>query len=53
MFMLKFIEFMMQDTQLDACTQEKMPFFRNKMAVELYAYGKKRMVKKLPEGSKW
>ena len=40
--MVKFIEFLMQDVPLNECTQEKMPFFRNKMAVELYAYGKKR-----------
>ncbi|POO01903.1 Ulp1 protease family, C-terminal catalytic domain containing protein [Trema orientale] len=46
MFMLKFIEFMMQNTSLNTCTQDKMPFFRNMMATELYAYGKKRMVKK-------
>ncbi|PON38940.1 Ulp1 protease family, C-terminal catalytic domain containing protein [Parasponia andersonii] len=41
MFMLKFTEFMMQNTSLNTCTQDKMPFFWNKMATELYAHGKK------------
>ncbi|PON88600.1 Ulp1 protease family, C-terminal catalytic domain containing protein [Trema orientale] len=39
-FMLKFAECLIFDIPLENCTQERMSFFRNKMAVELYAHGK-------------
>ena len=45
MFMLKFTEFLMQDVPLEKCNQEAISFFRNKMAVELFAYGMKKMAK--------
>ncbi|KAL5570627.1 hypothetical protein UlMin_027202 [Ulmus minor] len=39
MFMVKFAEFMMCGQPLEKCTQADMPFFRNKIGIELFRHG--------------
>jgi hypothetical protein len=37
-FTVKFAEFLASGVPITECTAGKMPFFRNKMAVELYSH---------------
>ena len=43
MFVLKRAEALMTGVDISEITQQKMPFFRKKLAAELYNWGKKKL----------